>query len=160
MLVKYPVYNLEPSGPMINDYLRKGNPLGLSPETFQTLQVLNRLQFQPKLEAMLESGTNVITECYRGTGIAWGVGAGVNKEYLIRLNEFLFAEDIALLLDGKRFLGGVEKGHAHETNDELMERVRAAFLDLAKEFRWRVINANRTVEEVHENIWNEVRKIL
>ncbi len=33
--IKYPFYNVEPIGPMLNDYLRNGNPFNLTPREFQ-----------------------------------------------------------------------------------------------------------------------------
>src|ERR1051325_8874899 len=61
---KYPIYELPPSGPMINRYLRsdrrdplnprsdnadRRNPFGLSPREAQIMYVLNRTQFDPHL---------------------------------------------------------------------------------------------------------------
>lgn len=164
--IKYPIYDLVPTGLAVNDYLRKGNPHKLSPETFQVLNVLNRLQFQPQLQAMLneenisETSTTIVAEDYWGTGLAWGIGAGVNKEFLLSLNTVLLKEDIAFLIDGERFHSGVEKEHIHETNDSLTENVRLIFQGLAKEFGWHVINANQTVEDVHEEIWKKVKEMI
>lgn len=158
--LKYPLYKLEPSGPVIEEYLRGGNKLELSPREFQILNVLNRTQYQPELQALLESGVHVVAEDYKGTGIAWGMGAGVDKEFLIRLNTHLLAEDVVFLFDGKRFGDGKEDGHTHEENDELTERARLAHLELAKDFGWRIVNANRPREEVHEEIWQVVKDFL
>jgi len=52
--LKYAIYDLAPSGPLLNEYLRKGNPHDLSPREFQLLQVLNRTQYQPLLQEKLE----------------------------------------------------------------------------------------------------------
>jgi hypothetical protein len=52
--LKYAIYDLAPSGPLLNDYLRKGNPHQFSPREFQLLQVLNRTQYQPLLQEKLE----------------------------------------------------------------------------------------------------------
>jgi len=52
--LKYAIYDLSPSGPLLNEYLRKGNPHDLSPREFQLLQVLNRTQYQPLLQEKLE----------------------------------------------------------------------------------------------------------
>jgi hypothetical protein len=52
--LKYAIYDLLPSGPLLNEYLRKGNPHDLSPREFQLLQVLNRTQYQPLLQEKLE----------------------------------------------------------------------------------------------------------
>lgn len=173
--LKYPLYDLEPSGPIINAYLRPNKFPGvlpedmpkLSPREFQILQILNRTQFQPTLERWLEKGDYVVAEDYKGTGIAWGMGAGVNKDFQVMLNLYLTAEDIIFLFDGKRFDDGRERGHTHEEDDKLTEKVRLAHLELAKDFDWRIVRANRpdlskeeSIRVIHEEIWDIVEPLL
>lgn len=166
--LKYPLYDFKPSGPIINAYLRpdefpdvlpKDMPR-LSPREFQILQILNRTQFQPTLESWLKAGDHIVAEDYKGTGIAWGMGAGVNKDFQVMLNLHLIAEDIAILFDGKRFDDGKEKGHTHEEDDKLTEKVRLAHLELAKDFNWQVVDANQSVEAVQSQVWQLVLPIL
>ena len=47
--LKYAIYDLEPSGKLINSYLRESNPYNFSSREFQILQVLNRQQFESNL---------------------------------------------------------------------------------------------------------------
>ena len=156
--IKYPVYDLEPTGPRINAYLRKGNPDNLSAKAAQLIYVQNRKDFEPTLKAMLRENDFVIAEDYKGTGIAWGMGAGVEKNFLLYHNGSLLEEDVSILLDGKRFREGIESGHTHESNDELTEKVRLAHLELADYFHWPIVNANDTKEAVHEKIYEHVMK--
>lgn len=157
---KYAVRNLEPSGSLVDGYLRQGNPHRLSAREFQMIHTLNRTQFQPELEARLAEGISIVAEDYTGTGIAWGIGGGVDKDFLTRLNSHLRQPDLAILLDGDRFLEAVESGHAHETDDRLTARVRQIHLDLAAEYGWIVINANQTIAEVAADIWQAVERRL
>lgn len=154
--VKYPIYFLEPTGPKINAYLRKKNPENLIPQQFQDLQVQNRKDYEPILQQKLENGIWVVAEDYVGTGIAWGVGAGVDQTYLEEINAPLLKEDFALFFDGERFASGIEKGHTHEQNNELTEKVRKVHQDLAKKHGWVSINANASIEEIHETIKNTI----
>lgn len=162
--VKYARYDVSPSGPLINNYLRsiggKKNPYGFLPREFQILQAFNRTQAEPSLLATLYSGVSVIAEDYTGTGIAWGIGAGVSKDFLVEINHHLVKEDLAILLDGERFLSGKEENHSHEEDGELAQRVRKIHLDLAKEFGWHVVAANQSQERVHADIWRIVRPVL
>ncbi|MEX2411352.1 MAG: hypothetical protein WD607_08290 [Candidatus Paceibacterota bacterium] len=158
--IKYPMYDFSTAGPVINKYLREGNPYNLSPREFQILNVLNRTQYQSVLKEKLSSGINIIAEDYTGTGIAWGIGAGVNESFLLELNKDLIKEDLSILMDGKRFLEGKESGHTHEEDDELTKKVREAHLKLSKSFDWEVINANRDIDTVHKEVWEKVSKIL
>lgn len=158
--LKYPIYDLNPSGPLINEYLRKNNPYNLSPREAQIFYIKNRYHFEPTLLEMLNNGINIISEDYRGTGIAWGMAAGVDEKFLKNLNADLYNEDLCFLFDGKRFLESTETGHKHENDDTLMNASRNAHLKLATEYGWEKINANLAIEEIHEVLWGHVSKII
>lgn len=155
---KYAAYELEPSGSFINGYLREGNPYNLSPREFQILQVLNRTQYQETLIHKLKNGINIIAEDYVGTGIAWGIGDGINPEFLKVLNKHLIKEDLGLLFHGTPFDSGREPKHIHEHNKPLMKRVARIHRELAREYGWRIINANRSREVIAQEIWEIVKK--
>jgi len=150
--IKYPHYDVEPTGPMINNILRSEKQT-ISEEELQMWYTLNRFQFEPKLREMLEKYNYVVAEDYIGTGLAWGTAKGADLDWLKQLNKHLLKEDIAVLLDGERFLQAKEKIHVHESNDELMKRCREVHLELAEEYNWPIVQANHTKEEVQQSIW-------
>ena len=156
--LKYPIYDLSPTGPKINKILRSGEQQEISEEEFQGLYAKNRYDFQPQLIKKLDEGINVVAECYTGTGLAWGWTKGADLEKLIEINKGLLQPDIDILLDGDRFLAGKEETHQHETNDDWMEQCRKNFLELAARFNWEVVNANQTVEEVQLDILDIIEK--
>lgn len=158
--LKYPIYEIEPTGKIINGYLRNGNPFKLTPREAQTIYAFNRAQYEPILKARLEQGINIIAEDYTGTGLAWGLGAGVSEEYLKLINSKLLKEDLTFLLDGERFKTAAENDHTHEADDELWQKVRQAHLKLGQESGWIKINANLTISQIHDIIWQEIIKHL
>lgn len=158
--LKYAVYDLKPTGPILNDYLRGKNIFKLSPREFQLIQVINRYQYQPILEKQLKSGIHIVAEDYIGTGIAWGVGAGIRKDFLEILNQGLRREDLAFYLEGQRFLEARETGHRHEVSEKLTRKVQKVFKALAKENHWVIINGNQSIEEIHQIIWQNCQKVL
>jgi len=158
--LKYPVYDLEPAGKLINDYLRKGNPYNFSPRELQLLHFIDRIKFETKLKEKLAKGIDVVAEDYFGTGMAWGIGGGVEPKLLKYLYKFIYREDIMILFDGKRFLESVEKNHRHENNSELMDRVRQAHLALGREYGWQKVSANLPIDKLHGIIWDKVKRIL
>jgi len=158
--IKYPVYSISPSGEILNNYLREGNTHNLSPREGQTITAMNRTQYQPELIAKLKSGINIVAEDYKGTGIAWGLGAGVDETYLKKINSHLIGEDLAFLFDGERFRQAIETNHKHENDEDLMNKVRWAHLKLREEYGWRKINANLPIEEIHEIIWEQTKRLL
>ncbi|PIR77892.1 MAG: hypothetical protein COU28_04590 [Candidatus Magasanikbacteria bacterium CG10_big_fil_rev_8_21_14_0_10_36_16] len=158
--MKYPVYDLDPSGKILNNYLREGNKYNLAPREIQTIYALNRTQYESTLKEKLESGVNIIAEDYTGTGICWGIGAGVDEEYLKLINSHLLKEDLDFLFDGERFTESTEKNHKHETDEELLEKVRQAHLRIGEELDWKKINANLTIPEIHAILWEEIKKLI
>ena len=154
--LKYPVYDLRPSGPILNNYLRQGNDFNLTPREAQIIYALNRTQYEKTVIDKLNRGLNIIAEDYTGTGLAWGKGTGVSEKFLQQINSHLLKEDLAFLFDGERFKQASENNHRHETDSELINKVRLAHLVLAKKFNWIKINANLTIEEIHGQIWNHI----
>jgi len=158
--IKYPMYNLEPTGSIINEYLRQNNPYNLNGREAQIFYSFNRFHYQPELIKKLEAGINIVAEDYVGTGIAWGVAKGADKDFLKRMNEELLAPDLAILMDGERFTAGIEKYHGHENDDELVNKARAAHLELQAEYQWPMINANQEIDKVSADIWQLTEPIL
>lgn len=150
--LKYAIYDLAPSGPILNDYLRNGNPHQLSPREFQLLQVLNRTQYQPILQNKLENWTWIIAEDYVGTGIAWGMGAGLDQQFLTQINEHLITSDLNLFFDGERFQSWIEQNHQHEQNSFLMQQVRLHHQKLASDQARIPINANQSIDQIHTQL--------
>lgn len=158
--LKYGLYDLEPSGKILNDYLRQNNPLNLTPREFQIIQVLNRYQYQPTLVQKLESGVNIVAEDYLGTGLAWGIAAGVDGQFLKYLNSGLLKEDITFVFQGKQFREATESGHAHEADGELTVKASVAHDRLAVKYDWKPINANLPRAEIAEILWQKTQKML
>lgn len=158
--LKYPLYDLAPSGKLLNDYLRNNNPYQLTAREAQIIYTLNRTQYQNEIIKKLEDGVNIIAEDYTGTGIAWGVGAGIDQSFLEEINNHLIKEDLAILFDGERFKNSIESNHKHEEDEEFSKRVRQIHLELGKKFNWIKINANLTIEEISQQILSIVKNIV
>lgn len=175
LVVKYPVYNLKPTGPKINKILRdpKHKDRNIKEFDLQKMYRQNRFDFQPVIENLLSSGIYVIAEDYLGTGIAWGVTNAITKENahendkLKLIKEFaalekgLIIPDISILLDGNRFKNGIEKHHRNEDRkDYVWDLNRKIYQILAKKFRWKTVEANQSVNKVHKDIWGIVVKAI
>lgn len=158
--IKFPIYDLSPSGDILNDYLREGNFYNLSPREAQLIYALNRTQYQQELINKLEAGINIIAEDYKGTGIAWGIGSNISEVFLKSINSHLLEEDLVFLFDGERFKNAIEKSHKHETDEDLMSKVRWAHLKLQEEYDWIKINANLAITEIQDIIWKTVTNFL
>ena len=160
LYLKYPIYDLEPSGPMINEYLRGGNPHNLSPLEIQLLYTLNRTQYESIIDEKLTSGVWVVAEDYKGTGWAWGIGTGIPKDIILRINNHLRNPDVEILLDGDPFGTNRETNHKYESNDDLLSRVRQIHRELGLEFGWKLVPAAGSIEDVGDAIYGFVQKLF
>ncbi|HRN96154.1 MAG TPA: hypothetical protein PLD54_01770 [Candidatus Levybacteria bacterium] len=148
--IKYPIYNLDPTGPLINEVLRHGKQM--DEEELQRTYVQNRRDYEPTLKQMLDDDIYVIAEDYVGTGIAWGMVRGVSLVELEKMNEGLLPADISIVITGKRFETGKESTHRNETNDEIWNTAQEKHMLLAQRYNWHKVNANQSIKKVHEDI--------
>ncbi|MBP7811866.1 MAG: hypothetical protein KA054_03430 [Candidatus Moranbacteria bacterium] len=161
--VKYPVYDLEPEGPFLFQYLR--DPMfreahSQSTEELQLKYAENRRRYEPELKERLASGEWIVAEDYVGTGIAWGLTWGGSLEYLEEINKGLHPPDCAILMDGKRFETALERHHRNEMDGERI-RICQSFLRLLGERNgWERVNARQSIEAVSLDIQELVNELL
>jgi len=148
--LKYPVYDLEPTGPRLNGILRHHTET-LPPLETQKIFAQNRIDYEPILRSRLNDGEWVVAEDYKGTGIAWGMTFGVPKEELEKINKGLLKEDLALCMIGERFTSGIERDHLHEQCNGWENNKKIHEL-LAQEKGWVVVDSNGSIEQVHGRI--------
>jgi thymidylate kinase len=151
--IKYPRYQLEPTGPQINAVLRQGVPM--SDLDLQILFAQNRRDFEPELMKLLKD-RHIIAEDYIGTGLAWGVTKGVPLDTLETVNADLRSADVSILLHGKRFSTGHETGHRNESDAAIWEKANKTHVELANRYGWQKVNANQEIEAVRK----EIQKIV
>jgi len=150
--IKYPVYDLEPSGPFINKILRAGSQK-ISEQELQLWFVVNRHQAADQLEQWLEEGYVVVAEDYIGTGMAWGMAKGLSEAWVETVNQGLRNEDLAILITGERVKSAVESGHVHEENEALIQSCYLNLQHLADKYRWRRVELQPEVDDTAELIW-------
>jgi len=155
--VKFPIYDLEPTGPYLNKVLRKGDQ-PLSEEELQLWFTINRHQFEAELKKMLMEGKTVIAEDYIGTGLAWGMAKGCDEDWLEQINRYLIRSDMAILIDGERTKQAIEKGHIHETDDNLMKKARKTHMYMAKKYAWYIIKLQEHKEDTAKLVWEGVKE--
>lgn len=158
--VKFPIYDLEPTGPFLNGVLRGADGQKISEDELQMWFVLNRYQFQPELERLLGEGYIVVAEDYTGTGIAWGMAKGLEMSWLEELNKFLRREDFSILFEGERDVTAMEKQHVHETNEELVQKCVKTHQQLGDKYKWNRVQVQPDKEETAKLVWELIDGLL
>ena len=127
------------------------------------LMSANRWEMKDELES---SGVDVlILNRYIHSNIAYGVASGLDRSWLESLDHGLPEPNLVILLDISPTTSLKRKMMGRDVNEQdlaYLGRVRSVYLDLAKEYGWRVVDAERSVKRVHEEIYglveSEIRK--
>ena len=158
--LKYPIYNIEPTGPFLYKTLRNPEGQKIPEDELQLWFVLNRYQFEPELKKLLDDDYIVVAEDYTGTGIAWGMAKGLSEEWLVNANEHLLKEELSILIEGQRDLRAKEKTHVHEQNDVLVDKCKQIHNYLSEKYMWKKITLRDRIQDTSDAIFNIVDEFL
>jgi dTMP kinase len=129
------------------------------------LMSANRWEMKGELES--PAVDVLILNRYIHSNIAYGVASGLDRSWLESLDRGLPEPNLVILLDISPSTSLKRKMSGRDVNEQdlaYLERVRSVYLDLAKECGWRVVDAERSVKRVHEEIYalveDEVKKRL
>jgi dTMP kinase len=133
------------------------------PQVRAMLYSANRWEKKADLERMLANSDTVLVNRYTGSNLAYGVPSGLKLDWLLRLESGLPKPDLVLILDAppaKLVARRGETKDSYERNLELQSKARRVYLELAKKFRWRLIDANRDVDETSREVTSVVDRAL
>jgi dTMP kinase len=123
----------------------------------------NRWERKNEIESMIEKGTIVIMNRYYQSNLVYGVSNGLNINWLANLERGLPKEDIVIVLDVSSTIlteRSTERDlDSFEKNQKLLLEVNKNYRKLAKQFKWKIINGEKSREQVHQEIIN-ILKIM
>ena len=118
------------------------------------LMSANRWEMKMDLES---PGVDVlILNRYIHSNIAYGVASGLDRRWLESLDIGLPKPNLVILLDISPTTSLKRKRRGRDMNEQnltYLEKVRSVYLDLAKEYGWYVINGERSIKQVHEDVY-------
>ncbi len=155
--LKYPIYDIDPSGTFLHTVLRSRQQT-LSEEELQMWFALNRYQFQAKLQHLLATYDLVIAEDYTYTAVAWGSCKGLDQDWIEKINDKLIQPDLEILITGERSLETVEKGHIHENQHDLADKVSSKLKSLAQDKSWKVVERQAHIAETQKILTDIINK--
>jgi dTMP kinase len=121
----------------------------------------NRWEKKTEIESMLENGTIIILNRYYQSNLAYGISNGLNINWLLNLDKGLPKEDLVILIDVSPTVSHrratVEHSDTFEKDRKLMVEVHKNYRILARKFKWKIINGEKSKEEVHEDIMKTMR---
>jgi len=134
-----------------------------SPRVRHMLLAANRWEKREEIENYLSEGIIVIMDRYTESNLVYGVANGLPLDWLIGLEEGLPRTNLVIVLDAptrKIFNRKTNPKDKYEENLALQERARTIYLELAKRFRWVVIDGGAESQTVHKSVVKAVAKHL
>ncbi|HKI76905.1 MAG TPA: dTMP kinase [Candidatus Bathyarchaeia archaeon] len=156
--ISFPIYR-SPSGRQIQRFLAGKQEYPAT--ALHMLYSLNRWENQELITNLTEKSDFVIADRYYPSNLAYGVSRGLSLGWLQGLDRGLPTASLVIVLDVPVLssFGRKSSGRdVHERDKKLLLRVGLTYRTLAKKLDWKMVDANRPVEEVHEAVWSIVRK--
>jgi dTMP kinase len=142
-------------GQIIYKYLNQAE-MPSNPEVLHLLYAANRYEIRDVINFHLNDGYVVIMNRYYQSNIVYGTVNDLEIRWLYTLDKNMPRSDLTIILDvpvqitEKR--GTRMAKNRFEQDREFKERVRKAFLTLAEKEKWKVIDAARSKEDIHNDI--------
>ena len=162
----FPSYGT-PLGKLIDGHLKRrwmccrtgDDPMDHSQEdldalVFQGLQTANRMEVAPDIVEAAEKG-HVVLDRYWPSGVVYGQADGLDREYLINIHRCLPQADLPILIDinpGISVDRRPERRDRYESNMDFMEKVAQLYRELWGHMNWIVLDGDRTIDEIHQDI--------
>jgi dTMP kinase len=159
-MISFPDYTT-PIGRELNFYL--AGERDYPPQTRHLLFAANRWERKGDIEAWLKRGSVVLANRYTASGVAYGMAHGLEKGWLWNLEEGLPKPDQTFLIDIPpeiSFARKAKERDLYEEKEDLLKRAREAYLELAAEGNWTVLDGNREVESVFGDLFRKVMGLL
>ena len=123
----------------------------------------NRWERKDEIEKIVGKGTTVIMNRYYQSNLVYGVSKGLKLDWLLSLDKGMPKADLVMVIDIKpKTLASRSKNvvDTFEKDLELISRVKKNYRVLAKKFNWRVVEGEKSVDEVHQQVLKIVTKIV
>ncbi len=107
----------------------------------------------------------VVCDRYVFSTLAYGFASGVDFEWLYAINKTFKTPDLTVFIDVSpdvsvnRIVNGRERSELFEKR-EMLSKVRKAYLNLARRFKFRIISGEDGVEETGEAVAKTVDDFL
>ena len=140
-------------GKEINSYLHGKRKF--SPEIIHYLYALNRWEKLDEIKKSAAKNSILIMNRYYHSNLVYGIANGLDKKWLQNLDAELPRTDLVILLDisqNESFSRKKSKRDRFEKNKEFSKKISQIYRKLAKTYRWKIVNASGTKDDVHKKI--------
>jgi len=151
-LFHFPDYKT-PIGKEIKKYLNGKRKF--PPQVIHCLLAANRWEKLNEILTAQEKNSVLIMNRYYHSNLVYGIVNGMNQKWLENLDAGLPKADLVILLD----VSQKESFHRQkayrdmfEKNKEFLRKISKIYLITAKKKHWKIIDASKSKQEIHEEI--------
>jgi len=151
-LFHFPDYNT-PIGKEIKQYL--DGKRKFPPQVIHCLLAANRWEKLNQILAAQEKNSVLIMNRYYHSNLIYGIANGMKQKWLENLDVGLPKADLVILLDvtqKESFRRQKTHRDKFEKNEEFLRKISKIYRTIAKKKRWKIIDASKPKQEVHEEI--------
>lgn len=146
-------------GKEIRKFLNGKNNFPL--EVQHMLLSANRWEKKETILNILNTGTTIIMDRYYQSNLVYGLSNGLDLDWLANLDKGLPKEDLVIILEISSNTSNtrvINHRDIFEKNNNLLIKVKKNYQKLAQIYGWYIIDGERSIKEVHQNICNLLRR--
>jgi len=159
-LFHFPDYTT-PIGKEIRKYL--DGKRKFPPQVIHCLLAANRWEKLDQILAAQEKNSVLIMNRYYHSNLIYGLANGMKQKWLENLDVGLPKTDLVILLDvtqKESFRRQKTNRDKFEKNEEFLRKISKIYRTTAKKKHWKIIDASKSKEKVHEEILKTFSKKL
>ena len=151
-LFSFPDYST-PIGKEINKYLRGKRKF--PPQVIHCLLAANRWEKLDEIKKAQQKNSVIIMNRYRESNLVYGLVNGLKIDWLENLDAGLPKSDLVIVLDvsqNESFNRKRANRDRFEKKKDFSQRISKTYRRMAKQKKWKIVNATKSKHEVHEDI--------
>lgn len=160
-IFSFPDYTT-PLGKEIDNFLHGKRKF--PPQVIHCLLAANRWEKLQEIKKAQSENSVLIMNRYYQSNLVYGIVNQLNLKWLQNLDEGLPKADLVIVLDVSQkesFNRKKSKRDKFEKNRQFLEQISKTYRKLAKKLGWKLVDASRPKEEVHQSIMEIlVKKIV
>ena len=130
-------------------------------QVIHCLLAVNRYEKLFEIKKANSKNSVVIMNRYYESNLVYGIVNGMNLKWLESLDSKLPKSDLVIVLDVSQkesFNRKKSKRDRFEKNKQFSQKISKTYKKLAKKYRWKIINATGSKQEIHQSIMKVVLK--
>ena len=151
-MFSFPDYST-PVGKEIKKYLH--SKIKFPPQVIHCLLAANRWEKIDDIKKAQQKNSVVIMNRYRESNLVYGLVNGLKLEWLTNLDSGLPKSDLVIVLDvsqNESFNRKRANRDRFEKKKDFSQRISKTYRKIAKQKKWKIVNATKSKHEVHEDI--------